>query len=146
MSPRSLKLVCMSRTYTYLSDADPKRPGRMYMILGLRCPRSFLLSLLILQASHILHVADEPCFESWCAYDEGPTCRRCIKQEPTNSLIWDTCTSMQQFCFTYPQTPLRIWVTCRMLNWIHFSVQSRHTIADVAFIVECAILWCLVRI
>ncbi|DBA98553.1 TPA: hypothetical protein ACH3X1_014355 [Trebouxia sp. C0004] len=31
------------------------RSGRMYINLGLRCPRSFLLSLLLLQANHIVH-------------------------------------------------------------------------------------------
>ncbi len=39
-----------------------------------------------------MHVAGEPYSESWYAYEEGPMCRHCIKQEPTNSLIWHTCT------------------------------------------------------
>ncbi len=68
------------------------RSGRMYMNLGLRCPRSFLLSLLILQASHIMHVAGEHCLDSWYTYHKGPVCRHCVKQEPTDPLIRCTCT------------------------------------------------------
>lgn len=137
-------------THICLTQIPMSRPGRMYTNLGLRCPRSFVLSLLILQASHVMHVAGEHRFESWYACDEGPMCRHCIKQEPTKLLIRNSCTcgayKHAAVLFHIPTNSTLDYLPRQMLNLIHVSrsMQSRHTIAD-AFIIDCATLWFMLK-